>query len=804
MKISYDWLKRLIDTGLDEKQLAGILTHAGLEVESIEEYEEIRGSLGGLVIGEVLTCKSHPNADKLKVTTVDAGTGRALPIVCGAPNVASGQKVIVAKEGAVLYPVKGEPIGIKKAKIRGEISEGMICSDYETGLGNDQSGIRVIDTNLPNGTPLTELIPVMKDKIFEIGLTPNRADATSHLGVARDVRALTGKKVNIEPVDNFHTDDHTLPIEVSIENEIACPRYSGITIRDVKIGESPKWLINRLRSIGLEPINNVVDITNFILNELGQPLHAFDYDRITGKKVTVKTLPAGTPFSTLDGVERKLRAEDLMICDQSGGMCIAGVFGGLNSGITSNTKNVFLESAYFNPAFIRKTIIMHDLKTDAGFRFEKGTDPEITVYALKRAAMLIREIAGGKISSEVMDIYPNPVHHPRVIVKFKNINRLAGIEIPSRRIREILELLEIEIESESPDGLTVIVPPYRVDVTREADIAEEILRIYGYNNIPLSETLRTDFLANFPDNDPTTIHMKLAQLLSSRGFNEIITNSLSSPEISRGIGIFNENENVEIMNKISDELGVLRQSLLFSGLQVIAYNISHKQYSLKFFELGKTYRKIRNGFEEKNEFVLFWTGDAEEENWIRKPNPAAIHDIYGITRDILLKFNISDFGIRTFQNEIFSQALDIIIGGKEISQLGILSSSVIQKAGIRQEVLFMKMDFDLFLDIINTNITFRQVPKYPEVRRDLSLVIDKQITFMDIMKVISRAEGKLIRNVNIVDHYVGENIDPGKKAYAVSFILQDPDSTLTDKVIDKTMGRLMKSFETELQAIIRK
>ena len=804
MKISYDWLSSLSETGLDADILADKLTKSGLEVEAIDDYEEIEGNLEGLVVGEVITCDPHPNADKLKVTTVDVGNGKILPIVCGAPNVAKGQKVVVAPDGTTLYPVSGEKFVIKKTKIRGEISEGMICAEDEIGLGKDHNGIIVLDPSLKTGSNLADHLKPFKDKIFEIGLTPNRADATSHLGVARDIRALTGSAIKMPAVDTFMEGKNELPVEVIVENPEACPRYTGITISNVTISESPDWLKRRLKSIGLTPIFNVVDITNYILHELGQPLHAFDYDKVTGKKVIVKTLPEGTKFTTLDGTERKLKANDLMICNQDEGMCIAGVFGGIKSGVTPGTKNIFLESAYFNPDYIRRTSQTHDLKTDASFRFERGTDPDMTVYALKRAALLITELAGGKIASGMIDVYPEKIAAFRVPVKYKNVNRLIGKDIGPVEITNILEGLDIPVENTNTEGFTAIVPPYRVDVTREADIIEEILRIYGYDNIQLSKTLHTGYLADFPEKEPIRIHEKIAQMLSSRGFNEILTNSLASPELVRDIDSFREEENVGILNRISDDLAVMRQSVVMTGLPVVAYNLSHKQYNLKLFEIGKTYRKSGEEYIEKNELVLFMTGHAEEENWIRKPAPVAFHHIYGVGRDLLLRFNLRYYDYEFFSDGIFNEGLRILIDGKELMLMGSLKNEVLNKAGIRQEVYSLKTDFDLFLEMINTNITFREVPKYPEVKRDLSLVINKSVTFRDILKVIGKVERKLIRNVNVFDHYEGDNIEQGKKAYALSFILQDPERTLTDKVIEKTMNRLIETFENDLGAIIRK
>ena len=803
MKISYNWLKEYIEIGLDPDALGKLLTNTGLEVEGIETYEEIEGSLEGLVVGEVITCEKHPNADRLSVTTVDVG-GRIVPIICGAPNVTKGQKVIVAPVGSTLHPFSGDPFEIRKTKIRGEVSEGMICAEDEIGLGDDHSGIIVLVTQLPNGSPVSNHFQPYRDYVFEIGLTPNRSDATSHLGVARDIRAITSNEVAWPSVDDFKIDNRDLPIEVIVENEEACPRYSGITISGVTIGESPGWLKNKLRSIGLSPINNVVDITNFILHEMGQPLHAFDADKITGKQVIVKTMKAGSQFITLDEVERELKDHDLMICNAQEGMCIAGVFGGIKSGVTEKTKNIFLESAYFSPDYIRRTAQYHELKTDASFRFERGTDPEITVYALKRAAMLIREIAGGSISSEIIDVYPAPVSPYDVTLQYKHIDRLVGNFIPREQIKNILQLLDIRVHREDEKGFSVLVPPYRTDVQREADVIEELLRIYGYDNIKLTDRISSDFLADFPVQDPVEMEGKLSDLLASVGFYEIQTNSLTSPRYAEKIHAFDPAENIEILNKLSEELGVLRQSILITGLEVVAYNINHKQKDLKFFELGKTYHYVDGKYLEANQLCMLMTGNSESENWIRPTQQIEFHDLYEVIQKILHKFNITGYQLEFGQNKIFRENVSLFVKDKNLVTFGWLSKNILNQYTIKQDVLCGIFDWDYFTLLASKEITIEEVSKYPEVRRDLSLVIDKSVSFNDILKIVRKRENQLVKRINVFDYYEGDKIEKSKKAYAMSFILQDRTQTLTDKIIDRTMNHLMKSFENELGAIIRK
>ncbi|HEY0743240.1 MAG TPA: phenylalanine--tRNA ligase subunit beta, partial [Chryseosolibacter sp.] len=616
MTISYNWLKEYIDIPESAEEIGKVLTSTGLEVESVHAFETVKGGLEGLVVGEVLTCTKHPNADKLSLTTVDAGKEKPLHIVCGAPNVAAGQKVIVALVGTKLYPSKGEPFTIKAAKIRGEASEGMICAEDEIGLGESHAGIIVLDTKLPNGTPASKLYDVQSDFTLEIGLTPNRADAASHIGVARDIKASKNRLIKWPSVEAFKIDNHDLTIPVVVENTEACPRYSGVTITGVTVKESPSWLKNRLMAIGLTPINNLVDITNYVCHELGQPMHAFDADEIKGKKVIVKTLPAGTKFTTLDNKERTLHANDLMICNgESEGMCIAGVFGGAKSGITEKTKNVFLESAHFSANYIRKTSIQHQLKTDASFRFERGTDPNITVYALKRCALLIQEIASGKISSDIVDIYPTKIDNRSILVKDKNVDRLIGKKIAREEVFSILKRLDIDVIEKHTESYTVAVPPYRVDVLQEADVIEEILRIYGFNNVELSDTVSADYLAEFPVKNIDKFRITLGQLLVSNGFYEIWTNSLTNKAYQDRNKISFDGEPVEILNKLSEEQGILRQSMLFTGLEVCAYNINRKQKDLKLYEFGKTYFKKDGKYQEYERLALYITGNTEAENW---------------------------------------------------------------------------------------------------------------------------------------------------------------------------------------------
>ncbi len=808
MTIAYSWLAQYIDLIETPDETGKILTSTGLEVEGIHDYETIRGSLKGLVIGEVLSCRKHPNADKLSLTTVDVGESRVYPIVCGAPNVAAGQRVIVALPGTTLYPFSGEPFAIKIAKIRGEVSEGMICAEDEIGLGKGHAGIIVLDSakvaHLPNGTPASSYFQVASDSVFEIGLTPNRADAASHIGVARDLHAATGRPLRWPSVDAFKVDNHELVIPVEVENPEACPRYSAVTIKGVTIGESPAWLKTRLESIGLKPINNIVDITNFVCHEVGQPLHAFDAAAITGNRVIVKTLSKGSKFVTLDGKERVLAPEDLMICNTKEGMCIAGVFGGLHSGITNLTKDVFLESACFSPEYIRRTGIQHQLKTDASFRFSRGTDPNITVYALKRAALLIKELAGGKISSDIIDIYPSPVTNRLITVKDRNVNRLIGKVIPREEVFDILRRLDIAVTEKQDAHYVVSVPPYRVDVLQEADVVEEILRIYGFNRIELEERTGTDFLAAFPDQDIDIFKRSVAEMLVANGFYEIFTNSLTNQAYQKGKELGLEGEPVEILNKLSEEQGILRQTMLFTGLEACAYNFNRKQRSIRFFEFGKTYHLVGGEYLEKEHLSLYMGGLAEAESWQVKAREVNYHDLAQQVAHLAEKCAISINQTSKLNDPLFDYGIQFMSGGNEIGKAGKVRTSLAAGFGLKQQIFYADLNVPLLFQSANPKFDVKDVPKFPEVKRDLSLVLDQRVEFEEIRKLVAETEKMLVKEVTAFDVYQGENIPAGKKAYALGFTLQDETKTLTDEEIDKTMNKLMTAFESRLGAVIRK
>jgi phenylalanyl-tRNA synthetase beta chain len=814
MKISYTWLRQYIDISESPEEVARLLTASGLEVESLEKQEGLPGGLQGIVIGQVLTRQQHPNADRLSLTTVDIGGGQIVPIVCGAANVAAGQKVVVATVGATLYPTAGEAFQIKKAKIRGEASEGMICAEDEIGLGTSHAGIMVLDTDLPNGTPAADYFNLQDEWIFEIGLTPNRADAASHLGVARDLKALLNRPLRWPDVSAFKVDNQSRPITVEVQNEEACPRYTGVTISGLQVKESPEWLRERLASIGLEPINNIVDVTNFVLHELGQPLHAFDADKIRGGKVVVRTLAAGTTFRTLDEKERKLQEQDLMICDAEGGMCIGGVFGGMESGINESTTTIFLESAYFSPDWIRRTAQHHALKTDASFRFERGTDPNITLFALKRAALLIQEVAGGQVSSEIIDLYPQPVDDFKVTVNWGKLYELAGHPIPQAEVRRILQNLDIQLQDETLEGFTAVVPPYRVDVQRPADIVEEVIRIYGLDNIPMPAGLSSSYMAEFPRTDENILRREASALLAANGFMEIMTNSLTNPDYARKSGFLEEKKSVEILNKLSEELGVMRQSLLFTGLEVIAHNINHRQRDLKLFEIGKTYYKETNSYREHKYVGMWITGLAEGEHYLQEAHPVAYHDLRLVIELLLSRFGINEVYPQVIHEREFAYGLEIVYNGRKIGRsavkqplvrLGKLTPAITALAGIKQEVFWAEIDWVLLMELAGLQqVQFEPVSRFPEVRRDLSLVLDKAVSFAQLQEVTRKAESELIKRIGVFDVYEGDKIEAGKKAYALSFILQDKEKTLTDKVIDKTMQRLMTAFEKELGAYIRK
>lgn len=818
MKISYNWIKDYINIDADPEKIAEILTSIGLEIEGTEEWVSVDGGLEGIITGEVLTCQKHPDADKLSVTTVDIGKGQPLHIVCGAPNVAAGQKVLVAPAGSFVFH-GGERFELKKTKIRGEISEGMICAEDEIGLGSDHQGIIVLDSKTPAGMPASEYFKVERDFIFEIGLTPNRIDSGSHYGVARDLAAylnVNGElktRAQLPSLDSFRVDNNDNPIEIIVENKADCPRYSGITISNVTIGESPEWLKNKLRAIGLNPINNVVDITNFVQHEVGQPLHAFDADKITGKKVFVRNLPDKSKFITLDSVERDLSEKDLMICNSDEGMCIAGVFGGIRSGVTSSTKNIFLESAYFNPVSIRKTSKRHTLKTDASFRFERGADPEITTWALKRASILIREIAGGSISSDIKDIYPVKINRAVIDLNFNNVNRLIGKVIDKEIIRRILSFLDIIILSDDDLNLRLEIPAYRVDVRKEADVIEEILRIYGYNNIEISNHLNSCITyQEKPDRDK--LRNIIADMLSSNGFAEIMCNSLNPAEWYQASDDFDNDKLVLLANPLSSDLNAMRQSLLYGGLSSVSWNINRQNTDLKLYEFGNCYfinNKIDqlqsvDDYTEKSALDLFITGNTNPSNWNLKSSPGDFFKIKSFTEMVLTRLGIvpETLAMTESDKKYFSDSLVYLVNKKPVAEVGRISKNYLQKLDIKQDVFYSHIEWDILLNAIkNYSISFRELPKYPSVRRDLALLVDRSIKFSQIRDLSIKTERNILQDIRLFDVYESNSLGQNKKSYAVSFILRDDLRTLTDKNIEKVMNNLIKVFQKELDAQVR-
>lgn len=804
MKISNNWLSKYIKTGLKPSEISPILTDTGLEIEGMEEFVSVTGGLEGLVIGKVLSCQKHPNADTLSLTTVDIGADELLPIVCGAPNVGEGQTVVVAPPGVIIYPTDGEPFKIKRAKIRGEESQGMICAEDEIGLGTEHDGIIVIDANVKPGTPAKDYFKIEFDTVYEIGLTPNRGDATSHIGVARDLKAVLDKPVLWPSVEAFSVDKPGQSLKITVKNTEACPRYSGVCLDGLTVKESPDWLKNKLKSIGLTPINNIVDVTNFVLHETGQPLHAFDFDKIEGREIIVDTRKEGSKFTTLDGVERTLHSTDLMINNKNDGMCIGGVFGGIKSGVTEQTTAIFLECAYFSMDWIRRTALAHGLKTDASFRFERGVDPEKTVYAMKRAALLMKEVAGGTISSDIYDIYPKPVEPVRVEVKYDHVTRLIGKEIPREEIHRILHQLDIMSENAHDDQFVAVIPAYRNDVTREADVIEEILRIYGLNNVELPDHLSSSFLAEFPETDPRFWRSKISQTLNGKGFYEIMTNSLTKPEYSDLVKEINSEENIEILNKLSEDLGVLRQSMLFTGLEVVRFNLNRQQTDLKLFEFGKVYSRKNGEYIEAPRFSIFISGNTTIKDWRNRDHKSDFFDLKAIVFEIISSCTNAVIVEKTGTNSIFSLNEDLFINDKLIASFGKVSGHILKKLEIKQEIFYGEIDWELLLRISSNNIEFKEIPRFPEVNRDLSLVLNRNVSFADIKTVASKYDSRIVKKINLFDVYEGERIDKDKKAYAVSFVLQDEKKTLTDKEIDKTMRKLMDGFEKELGALIRK
>ncbi|WKK65077.1 phenylalanine--tRNA ligase subunit beta [Lutimonas zeaxanthinifaciens] len=810
MKISYNWLKEFLNIDLDVEKVSEILTDLGLEVEGIESYESVKGNLKGVVVGEVLSCEQHPNADRLKVTQVDLGNGSPVQIVCGAPNVAKGQKVPVATIGTVLYTDQGEDFKIKKGKIRGEFSHGMICAEDELGLGESHDGIMVLPEDTKVGAAAADIFDLYNDKVIEIGLTPNRADAMSHLGVARDLYAgllqmeEMQTKFNTPSVSDFHVDERTFNIKVEVDDYEQVPRYAGITITDLKIEESPAWLQNKLKAIGLGPINNVVDITNYILHGLGQPLHAFDADKIKGGKVVVKNLSTGTKFVGLDGVERELHEDDIMICDgKDNPMCIGGVFGGLNSGVTEETKSIFLEAAYFNPVSIRKTAKRHGLNTDASFRFERGINPNSVVYALKRAAIWIAQLANGKIVSDVTDLYPNKIEDFQVNFSYEKAFKLIGEEISTDTIKDILASLDIKINHQTPSGLGLTIPAYRVDVTREADIVEEILRVYGYNNIAIPEKIKTS-VSSSEKWTKEKIEQRAAGFLVSNGISEAMNNSLTKPDYSSISENLNEDRNVNILNALSGDLAVMRQSMLFGLLESLSYNINRKNSDLKLFEFGNTYHKFDSGYVENKHLSIALTGRRSKEHWAQNDGSADVFYLKGVIKSLLEGLGLKNLKYAKVKNDIFSEGLSLNLGKVKIVEFGVVKMGLLKEFGIKQEVLFADFDWNKVIENAGKRkIKISELPKYPEVRRDLALLLDENIEFIDLYNFAFQSERNLLKDVDLFDVYMGDKLPEGKKSYAMSFILQDDKKTLTDKQIDKIMNKLQEGFKKNFKADLR-
>lgn len=814
MNISYNWLKKYILLTLSPEETAKKLTSIGLETGKVENVESVPGGLRGLVTARVVECHDHPDSDHLHVTKVDKGDGELLQIVCGAPNCREGIITVLAPIGTKLYGGE-EPFTIKKSKIRGVESFGMLCAEDEIGIGTSHAGIIELPSDTPVGMPANEYYNIENDYVMEVDITPNRADAISHFGVARDLAAALGLKLMKPSVEGFKVDNNKSRISVSVENTEACPRYSALTISGITIKESPEWLKNKLAAIGIRSINNVVDVTNFILHELGQPLHSFDADKITGGKVIVRTLPDQTKMTTLDGVERSLSANDLIICNEKEGMCIAGVFGGMESGIKDETKNVFLESAYFNPVWIRKTARRHGLNTDASFRYERGCDPNNTVYALKRAAMLIKEVAGGEISSDIIDIYPNPINDFKVHLSYGKVNSLIGKEIPKDVVKDILSRLEIRICAESEDALDLEVPPYRVDVRRDVDVIEDILRIYGYGNVVPGERLDTS-ISYSQKPDPAKLQTALSRQLTGAGFNEILNNSLTKLSYYNGLQSYPVGKAVKIMNPLGSDLSVTRQTLLFGGLESIAHNRNRQRANIKFYEFGNCYHynaeksggeNALAAYSEEMHLGVWMAGNTSDASWSGVSRKITFFDLKAHVINLLTRAGIkqSSYVTKEGDEDIYSRSIRFETRqGKTIAVLGIVSPKILKSFDIDTEVFFADVLFKNVVSLIkDVAITYKELPKYPEVKRDLALLIDKNINFAEIENIAYQTERKLLKKVVLFDVYEGKNLEEGKKSYAVSFTLQDNEKTLEDRRIDSTMERLTKAFEEKLGAKLR-
>ena len=820
MNISYNWLKEYVDCTLTPDEVAAALTSIGLETGSVEEVQTIKGGLEGIVIGEVLTCEPHPNSDHMHVTTVNLGEGDPVQIVCGAANVAAGQKVVVATLGTKLYD-GDECFTIKKSKLRGVESNGMICAEDEIGIGTSHEGIIVLPADAVPGTLAKDYYNIKSDYVLEVDITPNRADACSHYGVARDLYAYlkqNGYETSLRrPSDEaFAVDNNELPIAIEVKSAQACPRYAGVSIKGVTVKESPEWLKDKLNTIGLRPINNIVDITNYILHAYGQPLHCFDADKVKGGRVVVRTLAEGTPFVTLDGVERKLSENDLMICNAEEPMCLAGVFGGLESGTTEETKNIFLESAYFNPTSIRKSARRHGLNTDASFRFERGIDPNITIYALKQAAILIKELAGGTVSMEVCDIYPNPIADFKVELKYDYVNSLIGKEIPAETVKGIVTSLEMKIEEETAEGITLSIPPYRVDVQRPCDVVEDILRIYGYNNVEIPLALKSSLTAKNKEDRSHRLQQLVAEQLVGCGFNEILNNSLTKAAYYDGNETYRPENLVNLMNPLSNDLNVMRQTLLFGGLESIAHNANRKSADLRFFEYGNCYyynqekkdaEKVLACYSEDYHLGLWLTGKRVSGSWAHADEESSVYELKAYVENIFarLGLNMRSVVVGNLTDGIYSAALSYHTrGGKLLATVGIVSKKITKAFDIDNEVFYADINWKNMLQAIKSvKVSYTELSKFPSVKRDLALLLDKNVQFADIERIAYECERKLLKAVELFDVYEGKNLEPGKKSYAISFILQDEEKTLNDKQIDKIMSKLIASYEKQLGAKLR-
>ena len=820
MNISYNWLKEYVDCTLTPDEVAAALTSIGLETGSVEEVQTIKGGLEGIVIGEVLTCEPHPNSDHMHVTTVNLGEGDPVQIVCGAANVAAGQKVVVATLGTKLYD-GDECFTIKKSKLRGVESNGMICAEDEIGIGTSHEGIIVLPADAVPGTLAKDYYNIKSDYVLEVDITPNRADACSHYGVARDLYAYlkqNGYETSLcRPSDEaFAVDNNELPIAIEVKSAQACPRYAGVSIKGVTVKESPEWLKDKLNTIGLRPINNIVDITNYILHAYGQPLHCFDADKVKGGRVVVRTLAEGTPFVTLDGVERKLSENDLMICNAEEPMCLAGVFGGLESGTTEETKNIFLESAYFNPTSIRKSARRHGLNTDSSFRFERGIDPNITIYALKQAAILIKELAGGTVSMEVCDIYPNPIADFKVELKYDYVNSLIGKEIPAETVKGIVTSLEMKIEEETAEGITLSIPPYRVDVQRPCDVVEDILRIYGYNNVEIPLALKSSLTTKNKEDRSHRLQQLVAEQLVGCGFNEILNNSLTKAAYYDGNETYRPENLVNLMNPLSNDLNVMRQTLLFGGLESIAHNANRKSADLRFFEYGNCYyynqekkdaEKVLACYSEDYHLGLWLTGKRVSGSWAHADEESSVYELKAYVENIFarLGLNMRSVVVGNLTDGIYSAALSYHTrGGKLLATVGIVSKKITKAFDIDNEVFYADINWKNMLQAIKSvKVSYTELSKFPSVKRDLALLLDKNVQFADIERIAYECERKLLKAVELFDVYEGKNLEPGKKSYAISFILQDEEKTLNDKQIDKIMSKLIASYEKQLGAKLR-